>query len=270
MIGIIYMYTAPNNKMYIGQTYNEASRKSCFKNLNKSYSNEIIDKARSKYGPENFKYERLCIINAETKKDLLIWLNALEMYYIFKYDSINKGYNINRGGDKRTFEEVEKQKTFLKEYYKTHENPFKGKHHTEENKKRFSYLASQRTGEKNPFYGKKHNDNTKKNQSVFMTKRMEDPTPKYGVDGNLCLKEYLRKASSKPVLQIDPNTNEIIAEYPSAREAARAIGKPKIYYGISSVCKGFRSDGTRAIIAGGYKWKFKEGSTTIPKGSTLK
>lgn len=95
-----------------------------------------------------------------------------------------------------------------------------------------------------------------------MLKRMEDPTPKYGKNGNLSLKDYLREKSSKTVLQIDPNTNEIIAEYPSAREAARAIGKPKIFYGISNVCKGFNSDGTKANLAGGFKWKFKEGSTT--------
>lgn len=256
------MYTAPNGKMYIGQTFNETSRKSNFKNINKSYSNGIIDRARAKYGPKNFKYERLCIIKSENKKDLLIWLNALEIYYISKYDSINKGYNINRGGDKRSKEEIERQVTFLKEYYKTHDSPFKGKHHTDKNKKYFSELASKRIGEKNSFYGKTHKEETKRNQSIYMKERFNNPTLKYGDAGDLSLKEYLRKASSKPVLQIDPITNTVIAEYPSAREAARAIGKPKIYYGISSVCKGFNSNGTKAITAGGYKWKFKEGSTT--------
>lgn len=262
MKGIIYMYTAPNGKMYIGQTYNEASRKSCFKNLNKSYSNGIIDKARHKYGPENFKYEILCTIYSNIKKDLLTWLNALEIFFIKKYDSINKGYNINRGGDKRTPEEVDRQRAFLKKYYETHDNPFKGKKHTEENKKYLSYLASKRTGDKNPFYGKTHSEEMRKNQSIHMISRMGDPAPKYGENGDLSLKEYLRKQSSKAVLQIDPNTNEVIAEYPSAREAARSIGKPKIFYGISNVCKGFNSDGTRANLAGGFKWKFKEGSTT--------
>lgn len=262
MKGIIYMYTAPNGKMYIGQTYNEASRKSCFKNLNKSYSNGIIDKARHKYGPENFKYEILCTIYSNIKKDLLTWLNALEIFFIKKYDSINKGYNINRGGDKRTPEEVERQKMFLKKYYETHDNPFKGKKHTEENKKHLSYLASKRIGSKNPFYGKTHSEKTKRNQGLIMSNRMKDSTLKYGENGDLSFKEYIRRASSKAVLQINPNTDEIIAEYSSAREAARAIGKPKIFYGISNVCKGFNSDGTRAIKAGGYKWKFKEGSTT--------
>ena len=262
MKGIIYMYTAPNGKMYIGQTYNEVSRKSCFKNLNKSYSNGIIDKARHKYGPENFKYEILCTIHSNIKKDLLTWLNALEIFFIKKYDSVNRGYNINHGGDKRTPEEVERQRLSLKEYYKTHNNPFKGKKHTEENKKYFSYLASKRVGDKNPFYGKTHSEEMKRNHGITMINRMKDSTPKYGENGDLSLKEYLRKASSKAVLQIDFNTNEVIAEYPSAREAAIAIGKPKIFYGISNVCKGFNSDGTRANKAGGYKWKFKEGSTT--------
>lgn len=256
------MYTAPNGKMYIGQTYNEYNRRSCFKNLNKPYANGIIDKARHKYGPDNFKYEILCTIYSDIKKDLLIWLNALEVFYIKKYDSVNKGYNINKGGDKRTPEEVERQRLFLQEYYKTHDNPFKGKTHTETTKRYFSELASKKVGDKNPFYGKTHSKETKKNLRKFMLKRMEDTTPKYGENGNLSLKDYLREKSSKTVLQIDPNTNEIIAEYPSAREAARAIGKPKIFYGISNVCKGFNSDGTKAHLAGGFKWKFKEGSTT--------
>lgn len=262
MKGIIYMYTSPSGKMYIGQTYNERSRKCNFRKLCKSYSNQYIDKARAKYGPENFIYAILCTIYSDNKKDLSIWLNALEIYYINKYDSTHKGYNINIGGDKRTLEEKERQKTFLREYYKTHDNPFKGRKHTEETKKLFSLYASKRIGEKNPFYGKHHKEDTKNNQSIYMTKRMEDDTPKYGEHNDLSFKEYLRKRSSKSVLQIDPTTNNIIAEYPSAREAARAIGRPKIFYGISNVCKGFNSDGTRAILAGGFKWKFKESSTT--------
>lgn len=262
MEGIIYMYTSPSNKMYIGQTRNEYSRKSVFKNLNKSYANSYIDAARLKYGPENFKYCVLCRIIAPNLKDLNLWLNTLEVYFISKYNSTKIGYNINKGGDTRTLEEIELQKQKIKDYYKNHDNPFKGKHHSEEVIKRFSELAKNRTGDKNPFYGKKHTEETKLYQSNHMLQRMEDTTKKYGENKDMTLKDYLRQKSSKPVLQIDPNTNEIIAEYPSAREAARAIGKPKIFYGISNVCKGFNSDGSTATKAGGYKWKFKEGSTT--------
>ena len=262
MKGVIYMYTAPNGKMYIGQTYNEASRRSCFKNLNKSYANIKIDRARHKYNPKNFKYTILCSIVSHIKKDLLVWLNAMEIYYIHLYDSVNKGYNINRGGDIRTLEEVERQKQYLREYYTTHDNPFKGRRHTESAKRRLSTLASQRIGDKNPFFGKTHSDKFKQAQGELMKQRLADTSQKYGDKNNLTLKEYLIEKSSKAVLQIDPMTNEVIAEYPSAREAARRVGNPKLYYGISNVCRGYNSDGSRALKAGGYKWKFKEGSTT--------
>lgn len=57
MEGIIYKYTSPVKKIYIGQTTDERRRRKTFFNLNKSYGGEKIDRARLKYKPENFKYE---------------------------------------------------------------------------------------------------------------------------------------------------------------------------------------------------------------------
>ena len=59
---------------------------------------------------------------------------------------------------------------------------------------------------------------------------------------------------SKPVLQIDNNTNEIIAEYPSLREVERQLGI--IESNISKCCNNKSNHNT----AGGFKWKYK--STT--------
>lgn len=56
---------------------------------------------------------------------------------------------------------------------------------------------------------------------------------------------------SKSVLQINPITNEVIAEFPSASEAARHFG---IYHsGICGCCNGKKGYNT----AGGYKWQYK-------------
>lgn len=55
--------------------------------------------------------------------------------------------------------------------------------------------------------------------------------------------------TSKPVLQYTKNM-ELVAEYPSTREAARIIGISQSH--ISRVCIGKRK------TAGGYVWKFKE------------
>ena len=98
MIGIIYKYTSPSNKPYIGQTYNEKERKQKFNNINKAYGGIKIDNARRKYGPENFTYEILYSIETDDKELLMDELNAMEEYFIEKFDSIDNGYNILRGG----------------------------------------------------------------------------------------------------------------------------------------------------------------------------
>ena len=53
----------------------------------------------------------------------------------------------------------------------------------------------------------------------------------------------------KPVLQLDKNTEEIIAIFPSIQAAEEAIGNGRH---ISSVCKGKRK------TAAGYKWKYAD------------
>ncbi len=55
----------------------------------------------------------------------------------------------------------------------------------------------------------------------------------------------------KTVLQLDRNTNEILAYYPSLSEAARAIGGKARMSNITEVCQGKRK------TAYGYKWKLK-------------
>ena len=53
---------------------------------------------------------------------------------------------------------------------------------------------------------------------------------------------------SKPVLKIDPISNEIVAEFPSTKEAERQTGFNHIYLW----CRGIRKS------ADGYIWKYKE------------
>lgn len=99
MIGIIYKYTSPSGKCYIGQTINEKQRKQ----RHKRYSiNGVVTKfytAVRKYGWENFEYEVLFTIDNDDKKCVHDKLNEMEIYYIHKYDSFNNGYNMTPGGD---------------------------------------------------------------------------------------------------------------------------------------------------------------------------
>lgn len=66
---------------------------------------------------------------------------------------------------------------------------------------------------------------------------------------------YFCQNGAKPVIQIDPNTNEVINIYNSASAAARALGLSRPT-GISKCCKG------ETQISAGYKWQFLHGSTT--------
>ena len=52
---------------------------------------------------------------------------------------------------------------------------------------------------------------------------------------------------SNPVLQLDKITGEIIARYPSTRQAGKAVGSMH----VGSCCLGKRK------TAGGYKWKYE-------------
>ena len=98
MIGIIYKYTSPINKVYIGQTTNEKRRRKTFLNLNKSYGGSKIDRARLKYKPENFQYEILYKAEFTSAKEAQKKLDELEQFYIKQYNSYRAGYNMTYGG----------------------------------------------------------------------------------------------------------------------------------------------------------------------------
>ena len=54
---------------------------------------------------------------------------------------------------------------------------------------------------------------------------------------------------SKPVLKIDPISNEIVAEFPSIMEVKRQLGIKHLH--ISECCNGKRK------TCGGFKWQYK-------------
>ena len=92
MKGIIYKYTSPIGKHYIGQTINEKKRKIRFKS-SKSYAGIKIDLARAEFGVDNFKYEVLEIVEHTDNTYFKILLNQREWHYIEMYDAIENGYN---------------------------------------------------------------------------------------------------------------------------------------------------------------------------------
>ena len=124
--GIIYKYTSPSGKHYIGQTIDEKSRRSKFLNPNIDYSGPKINRARHKYGPENFEYEVIFAVESLIRSEVLEILDDKEVQYIKLFDSFENGYNSNLGGEGGTHIVTEDTRKKLSEsttnYYKTHDS----------------------------------------------------------------------------------------------------------------------------------------------------
>lgn len=92
MVGIYKITNTINNKSYIGQSINIASRWAEHKRLSNSEDQRIIYRAIRKYGLENFTFEVLEECQEQE-------LNEREIYWINFFDSFENGYNMTYGGD---------------------------------------------------------------------------------------------------------------------------------------------------------------------------
>lgn len=97
--GIIYKYTSPSGKVYIGQTTKASKRRRDFLDINTRYSGPKIENARHKYGPENFQYDILFEVSSNNKEEVYYLLNQKEEEYIKIFNSVDSGYNILKGGE---------------------------------------------------------------------------------------------------------------------------------------------------------------------------
>lgn len=95
---IIYIATNRiNNKSYIGKTiYDLQIRKNQHINDAKNNTDTTIyfHRALNKYGDSEFYWNVLWKGKCNNN-----WLNNLEKYYIYYYDTFNNGYNMTEGGD---------------------------------------------------------------------------------------------------------------------------------------------------------------------------
>ena len=273
-MGYIYLRTNRiNGKKDVGQviTRRFKIRQSDWYNLNHPYAGIIINNARAKYGIEAFDFEIL----KECKDEEL---NQWEMYYIKELNTKTPyGYNMTDGGGgcngyspsqetRNKLSEARKGTTFseewirnLSEAHKGQISWIKGKHHSEESKQKMSEankgriiseetrkkMSELRKGEKHWNYGKHCPEETKRKISEN-TKGEKNHN-----FGKHLSEEHKRKISetkSKTVFQINPLTNQIIAEFPSLMEVEKQFG----YYNsnVSKCCNGKRK------TAYGFKWKY--------------
>lgn len=136
--GVIYRYKSPSGKYYIGQTIDESQRRVVFLNQNCIYGGSKIERARKKYGPENFEYTVLMKVTGDNPEEVKQYLNTLESGFIRIYDSLKNGYNSTEGGDGTIgYLHTEEWKKNFSEHIKG--NKFNlGKTRTEETKKKIS------------------------------------------------------------------------------------------------------------------------------------
>lgn len=124
--GIIYKYTSPSGKIYVGQTTREKSRRVEFLNIDRPYSGDKINNARSKYGVLNFEYEIIFKVESLIESEVKEILNEKEKQYIKLFDSFYNGYNGDEGGNSanyiRSEESCIKLSKSVTEYYQTHKS----------------------------------------------------------------------------------------------------------------------------------------------------
>lgn len=269
--GVVYRYVSPDGKSYVGQTTNETRRRKEFATIannpdgnSQSYRVGAFREAIKKYGGDSFIYEVLYRNKYATKKEAQADLWQKEEFFIRYFNSYNDGYNQTLGGlapkgFKPSKEQVENQRKWLKEFYKTHPNPFKGKKHSEKAKRLLSKLASMRTGEKSPMYGKHLSEKQKKAISERMKLNLGEKNHFFGKTHKESTKELISEANGLPVLMIDPQTDEVLREFGSARKAGEYLGNPRLNSEIIKCCRGYVSpSGRHYLTCKGYKWKYQE------------
>lgn len=248
-MGVIYVRpNLINGKKYVGQATNLKVRQNDWKNLNKRYAGAAINNARAKYGIDNFGFEIL----KECKDDEL---DYWERYYIKELNTKKPyGYNLTDGGETiRGYTHTEETKRKIGEWHKglvrseetrkKLSEANKGKHLTEETRNK---LSEANKGEKNPNYGKHWSEEHKKKLSEALKGRKRSEETKKKISEKK--KGIPNIKLSKPVLQIDKDTNEVIAEFPSVSEVERQLGYKQS--SISACCNEKRP------FAYNYKWKY--------------
>ncbi len=291
LVGIIYKYTSPIGKIYIGQTTEESRRRRTFMNLNKSYGGDKIDRARLKYRPHNFHYEviiRMTFNDVEEARDKL---DELEEFYIRYYDSYKRGYNMTYGGfttrgfrfsaeqkaalslqrtgrklRPRTAEEKAYHSKIMQERWASKEyRELRAKiNASEEHKKKVSESLS---GENNGMYGKKH---TVASREKMVSSRSGEKHCRFGQTLSDSYREKIRNSS------LEYHRDHIVSDETRKKISERIMVKVKQIslngtfiaeydsptlagkvVGIDGSCIVKCCKGKRKT-AGGYKWEYSE------------
>lgn len=236
MTGYIYKFTNRiNGKVYIGQTYNLQTRLNSHKSKALNTKNKFYNAIR-KYGWENFELSILSTITANTKEELSILLDKLEIEYIRQYNSYKSGYNSTLGGhSKRGYK--------LSEEFS---EKCKSRTYSDDTRKKMSISAKNRIISEETRL-KLRNSAIKRNFS------------KYRELTTSSRNKAIKRALGVSVLQLDTNFN-IINRFDSISDAIKYIKNSispnltlvGIRKGLSRHC----TDETKKLLYKGFIWKY--------------
>lgn len=222
-----------------------------------------MDNARRKYGVENFKYEVLFKADFDNLDDMATVLNEKERYYINIFDSFRSGYNMNEGGAgnigfEMSLEARNKISENTRKYISEKGHPMQGKKHSEESIEKMRKNTKKKYGKDNPNYGWKPSEEVKTRLSELSKQRVKDKNSFYGKHHSEENKMYYRKLFGKPVMQIDKETNQVLAIFDSTKQAAMSIcGNTKAASDIGKCCNGYvNKKGVKIKTAQGFKWQW--------------
>lgn len=163
--GYIYkIICLPTGKLYIGQTLRTIEKrwKRHIRDAKKG-SEHKFHRAIRKHGAENFTVEELLAVLAPTKKELKAQLDSLEIEYISRFNTREKGYNSTDGGEGtagRVCSEESRER--YRQANMGERNPSFGKACSEETKEK---VRKANLGRPSPMKGRKHSKETRKKMS---------------------------------------------------------------------------------------------------------
>lgn len=240
-------------------------------NTKRDYGGYLIRDARKRYPPETWGYTVLAEVFSPSRSDLMVWLNALEVYFIWRYDSNNPehGYNLTRGGEGRLGYKCRSEvKARLSALYK-------GRPLSEETKTKISRAAKGRKASEETRRkmsasrkGRKHSEAARRAMSLALR-----GVPHHAGTGIILSAIHkgreldpshaakLHAARKKAVLQYSLS-GELLAEFDSAAAASAALG----------VCNGPISQCCRGTLktAYGFKWVFKYPQRELPGSRSVR
>lgn len=237
MVGFIYKYENKiNHKVYIGQTTDLVNRKASHR-YKSTFTKSKFYNAVRKYGWDNFDFDVIAQVEEDTLEKVTEVLDELEINFIKKYNSFNKGYNSTSGGHSYRGKEVSED---FREYCKNRTYSDETRHKMSESRKRVK--VSDETRKKLSAAAKRNN---------FAAYR--ELTTEKRIAG-------IKMALSKPVLQIDKD-GTIVNEFSSLNDAVMFIlthlALEKTFSGIQHGVHRHCVGEIKKKYYYGFEWKFK-------------